>query len=507
MRDLKVTGIDGTDLQLVDQDGGRYRLLVDDRVRKTVADTASADVTTNAAPGSCDPQTGDSTATPPAEQTSAPVLAAVPPPSPGVSPSPDVPALPPGELVTPRTVQELLRAGHSIEQVAVAATWELSKVERYAVPIEAERNHIAGLARDLPVAASSGDAAATVGQRVVGRLHDRGVTAETVAWDAYRTAGSGWIVVCRFSAGGRGREASWQFRTATRTLTAIDDEARWLGEDERTSGGPIPTSSTPARPVKPVKVFDVEAEGGVTEPVDLVSAMQARSRDRRSCGARSARTARVQSSSGPVGAGGTEVDATSAVPDAASPGQLVLPAQQPGHTRHEEDRDRPTVEELGHDPVTGTVDLFTETTLSPDDANESDAGTAVQEDAENRTDEHSAAPDKAASDVDTPDAEAEVQGPEIDDVDDTEAQDAASSMPTGDATVSDEAPGDQGPDQAPSVEQTQTSPVPPRRQSNSRSGRPAVPSWDDIMFGGRRGRDCLPAGRAGHATPAPLSPS
>ncbi|MEO8850598.1 MAG: septation protein SepH [Allobranchiibius sp.] len=489
MRDLKVTGIDGTDLQLVDQDGGHYRLLVDDRVRKTVADTASTDVTTNAATGACDPQTGDSTATPSAEQTSAPVLAAVPPPSPGVPPSPDMPALPPGELVTPRTVQELLRAGHSVEQVAAAASWELSKVERYAVPIEAERNHIAGLARDLPVAASSGDAAATVGQRVVGRLHDRGVTAESVAWDAYRTAGSGWIVVCRFSAGGRGREASWQFRTATRTLTAIDDEARWLGEDERTSGGPIPTSSTPARPVKPVKVFDVEAEGGVTEPVDLVSAMQARSRDRRSRGARSTRAARGPSSSGPVGAGGTEVDATSAVPDAASPGQLVLPAQQPGHTRHEEDRaDRPTVEELGHDPVTGTVDLFTETKLSPDDADVSGAGPVVQQDSKDPTDELPAAHDKVASDGDTPDDEAEVQGPEID-VEDTEVQGAASSMPTGDAAVTDEAPGDQGPDQAPAVEQTQTSPVPPRRQSSSRSGRPAVPSWDDIMFGGRRGRD------------------
>ncbi len=502
MRDLKVTGIDGTHLQLVDQDGGRYRLPVDDRVRQRIADTASADAPEPAGAEIADPaEPGDSQtvgraadpADPSVGQSVAPVLTEVPSP-PGRAQSSEVPALPPGELVTPRTVQELLRAGHSTEQVAAAASWELAKVERYAAPIEAERSYVAGLARDLPVAASSGDAAATVAQRVAGRLHDRGVTAESVAWDAYRTAGSGWIVVCRFSAGGRGREASWQFRPTTRTLTAIDDEARWLGEDERASGGPVPSASTPAmsvKPVKPVKVFDVEAEGGVTEPVDLVSAMQARSRDRRSRGART-RGGRVESASPtPVDQEQIDIDGSSAAPDPANAGQQFLPSQQPGQTRHEEDRaERPTVDELGHDPVTGTVDLFTEATLSCDHLAGSDAGSVEQESAHDATEEETA-PKHNADNADNPVSDTDVADTGAAD---TGIQDADLPVSTGVEAATDEATtveatGDQRAAEALPVDQAPVSPVPARRQSSSRSGRPAVPSWDDIMFGSRRGRD------------------
>ena len=43
-----------------------------------------------------------------------------------------------------------------------------------------------------------------------------------------------------FAAGGRQRQASWHFDLADRTVTAIDDEARWLSEEEEPAPGPIP---------------------------------------------------------------------------------------------------------------------------------------------------------------------------------------------------------------------------------------------------------------------------
>lgn len=466
MRDLMVTGTDGTDLQLVDEEGGHYRLLVDDRVRDAVDTISSTELDEDSQvddDGAVEVHAADAdeSAGHVTEHAATPILTSVaaPPETPGAA---DVPSLPPGELVTPRTVQELLRAGHSAQQVATAAGWELSKVERYAAPIESERSYIAGLARDLSVGNTTSGAAATVGQRVAARLHDRGVLADTVGWDARRTAGSGWIVVCRFSAGGRSREASWQFRPTTRTLAAIDDEARWLGEDERAQSG------RSAAPKPAVKVFDVEAEGGVTETVDMVAAMQARSRDRR---ARSARNTRVGRMPPVADTSGDETGIDESVAD------------------------RPTVDDLGHDPVTGTVDLFTETKLSPDDATATGG-------ADTERSENGAAADvvelaeSAAADAPASPSDAEVDTPAADPQSDLETGDEAEQELHDDenaATASAEGGADQVTnDETPAVEPARAPkdlPTPPRRPSSARPGRPSVPSWDDIMFGGRRGRD------------------
>lgn len=552
MRDLKVSGVDGADLHLVDDDGGRYRLSVDDRVRESVREAVTSVPTAQD-----EPSPGDPPRTEHADAGAggdAPTIAIAPEPVTAPTPVADIPHLPPGELVTPRAVQELLRAGHSADQVATASGWDVAKVERYAAPIEAERSYIAGLAQDLPVGATTTDTATTVGDRVAARLHDRGVAGDTVAWDAHRTAGRGWVVVCRFSAGGRTREASWLFRAATRTLTAVDDEARWLGEDERAAGGPIPA------PAAPVKVFDVEAEGGVTEPagssgsagsassagstgssgssgpVDLVSAMQARSRGRRTRGARG-RAGRTPVDLPPMdGASVSVTDHLDTQP---------VPVQQPGQTGHEADRavpddapPTPTVDDLGHDPVTGTVDLFGAVALHPDDAASAstsddgadpdlDAGmgsTDVQDaeaapavDDENvvdpeNIDDESGDPDGAAGSDDSP-ASDDIEDPAdlhdartgaypAPDRADAGTQDDAAPAVTAADPVDEESPeplsnaqddasvADQAEEAHAGVpEEAVPSPAPPRRPSNARSGRPSVPSWDDIMFGGRRGRD------------------
>lgn len=139
----------------------------------------------------------------------------------------------------PREVQAMIRAGASSEEAAERAGWSLDKVHRFDGPILAERGHIAAQAAQTRLRGRYGEAGATLAERVLDRLHARGVAAQSLTWDAWRTEDGQWTVVARFSAGGRAREATWSYLRQSGTVHALDDEALWLAaEDEPES--PIP---------------------------------------------------------------------------------------------------------------------------------------------------------------------------------------------------------------------------------------------------------------------------
>lgn len=201
----------------------------------------------------------------------------------------------------PRDVQALIRAGASAEEAADRSGWTVDKVHRYEGPILAEREHVTGLARGARLrgrgTGSSAGNAPTLSVRVTERLKGRGVDATGVSWDSWRAEDGPWTVVLTFAAGGRQRQASWSFDPADRTVTAVDDEARWLSEAEQPAEGPIPAPHLSSLPARATKVYDVEAEGGLRtadrtadheEPLDLMTAMRARStaRGRRRSGGR-----------------------------------------------------------------------------------------------------------------------------------------------------------------------------------------------------------------------------
>jgi len=192
----------------------------------------------------------------------------------------------------PREVQALIRAGASAEEAADRAGWSVEKVHRYEGPILAEREHVAGLARTARLrarSAPSGGSAPTLSARVSERLVGRGVDATGTSWDAWRAEDGPWTVVLTFAAGGRQRQASWSFDLADRTVSAVDDEARWLSEEEQVAKGPIPAPHLASASVRATRVYDVEAEGGLRpgmpadlgnhhdEPIDLMTAMRERS--------------------------------------------------------------------------------------------------------------------------------------------------------------------------------------------------------------------------------------
>ena len=272
MQDLRLIGVheDGEHLLLSDADGGRFRVRVDEPLRTAVRHDR--------------PRLGQ-------QQVDA------------------------DASLRPRDVQALIRAGSSAEEVAERSGWSVDKVRRYEGPILAEREHVAGLSRGVRVRGrSSGAGAPTLSVRVGERLKGRGVDPSAASWDAWREEGGPWTVVVTFAAGGRQRQASWHFDLADRTVTAIDDEARWLSEEEEPVPGPIPAPHLSQGPSRTTTVYDVEAEGGLRaaerpaaaatvettgaerparaergpEPLDLMTAMRERStaRGRRKSGAR-----------------------------------------------------------------------------------------------------------------------------------------------------------------------------------------------------------------------------
>ncbi|WP_157063429.1 septation protein SepH [Luteipulveratus mongoliensis] len=429
MQDLRLVGIheDGEHVLLADADGNRFRVPLDDALRSAARRERQRS----------DRSGADDDAV---------------------------------EQMRPRDVQGLIRAGVSVGEVADRSGWSEEKVRKYEPPIRAERDYVAGLARGVQLRGRARDGAAPIlGTRAAQRLDERGVEAERVVWDSWKTESGSWTVVCVFPAGGRERRATWRFDPRDRTLAPADDEARWLSEDEAVQG-PIPAPPVTS-PGRNVRVYDVEAEGGLqaherhpagkgrsknrdknrelrpaasqptAEPepeedhdtLDLMSAMRERSAARRKRPARRTPTP----TDTPV--------SPEEMPDDAKPVERLRLADGPppmgSHTAPGDlSADGEDEEIAPEDPVTGTADLFGDLDEDVDDASD----------------------DESADDDDDADDDAgEVTAEAVDDPD--EVEDSAD----------DDAAESQGVLRVPS------------RQSGARRNRPSVPSWDDIMFGTR----------------------
>lgn len=422
MQDLRLIGVheDGVHLLLADAEGGRYRVPLDEALRAAARR--------------------------------------------------DRPRL--GQLqieieggLRPKDVQSMIRAGLTAEEVAERAGWTVEKVHRYEVPILAEREHVAGLARQVRLRARTGGASAapTLGARVAQRLRSRELDPDATTWDSRRTDRGLWTVVLLFSAGGRQREAQWDFDPLARTILPKDDEARWLSEDEDTEPpGPIPAPHL-APSARPSRVYDVEAEGGIRggggraeEPVDLMEAMRERSgqRGRRRRGR------------------GADVPGLEHAPEEALPlEELSRPPRRtdtppPAHGHPEDD----PAATRGDRPAAGATAPAKRRRRAGAGAGSSARSEETQPlpQRDRRRPVAAAAPsddglfhDALHDQVDDVVPPHQDRDDEVDDHDDLDP------------------PADQ-------VTASRAKPRPatrPSRPSTRKSGRPSVPSWDDIMFG------------------------
>ncbi|WP_062520672.1 septation protein SepH [Demequina silvatica] len=132
--------------------------------------------------------------------------------------------------MTPREIQQRIRSGLTAGELAELTGMSLAAIEKYEGPVAAERQYIADLARETRIGRDP--SAPQLGELVTDRLAARGVDPESVAWDAWREIDEPWRVAADYRVSGRGVRALWTFDHAARTVTAEDEEARWLSETE-----------------------------------------------------------------------------------------------------------------------------------------------------------------------------------------------------------------------------------------------------------------------------------
>lgn len=132
--------------------------------------------------------------------------------------------------LSPREIQQRIRGGLTAAELSELTGIALASIEKYEGPVSAERRYIADLAQETRIGRDP--SAPQLGELVTDRLAARGVDPETVVWDAWREVDEPWRVAADYKVSGRSVRAQWLFDHSARTVTAEDEEARWLSETE-----------------------------------------------------------------------------------------------------------------------------------------------------------------------------------------------------------------------------------------------------------------------------------
>ena len=374
----------------------------------------------------------------------------------------------------PREVQALIRRGLSTQEVAERAGWTVEKVRRYEGPILAEREYVVVLARRTPLPARTGSST-TLEARVHERLDERGVEPSRAAWDSARRDDGQWSVSAVFPAGGRERTATWRFDVQARTLVPVDDEARWLSEDAQQQG-PLPTPHVATRGPRE-QVYDVESAGGVVaggatprrreDSPDLMATM----REHSGRGRRRRRHSPAATS--------VEQPREDALPLEELAGDLAAAPEPPAaHGDHPVEHHLDSGGEPAPEPETAPAAQHApepDSSHPPEPVAPSLPKPTPQPAAESGEQDRAARPE-------TDDTEADTSGEQA-----PEARKEQTSPPTqtsasGAATEPEPAQAEAA--HAEAAHAPAPAPEPAAAKPKGKRGRPSVPSWDDIMFGG-----------------------
>ena len=135
-----------------------------------------------------------------------------------------------GGAITVREIQARLRAGEKIDSLAREAQWTTEKVERFAGPILQERTYIIGLAHNVILRNSSQPL--SFAGTVIARLAPRQVDMTMVDWNTWRLEDGNWVIRLNYPIRDGLGSAEWNFDLTRKTITALDESARWiLGDD------------------------------------------------------------------------------------------------------------------------------------------------------------------------------------------------------------------------------------------------------------------------------------
>jgi hypothetical protein len=164
------------------------------------------------------------------------------------------------ESLSPREIQARIRSGESLASVTEAAGLDPERVEAFASPVLAERDHITTASLAAPLRRIGETASArSLRQVVAERLLSLGFDIDDVLWDSWRRSDGRWITEGRFESGDTQHVAHFLYDHRNRFSVAENDEARWL------VGDLVPSAARPRRRSDPVDQ-DSEPTVDLAEP-------------------------------------------------------------------------------------------------------------------------------------------------------------------------------------------------------------------------------------------------
>jgi len=158
--------------------------------------------------------------------------------------------------LTPREIQQRLRAGESVAALARSSGTEEAWIRRFAAPVLAEQAKVLERARSLTFTKRGvGPSGAALGPAVAANVIDRGgpftLPELEAGWGAYQHPEGGWHVTFTFPLRGRRQTAEWELDVASGDLTArnkLASELAWR-ESGRRPAQPKPAKApAPKRP-------------------------------------------------------------------------------------------------------------------------------------------------------------------------------------------------------------------------------------------------------------------
>jgi hypothetical protein len=131
---------------------------------------------------------------------------------------------------SPRDIQQRVRHGQSPDDISASSGLPLERIMRFAVPVLAEREHVAAQARGVEL--RDGSSSQTLEVSVVTALERGSVEVEALEWDAWRRDDGRWSLLASWdpvdSVAVGATAALWIYDPAGRTVVPDDHASAWL---------------------------------------------------------------------------------------------------------------------------------------------------------------------------------------------------------------------------------------------------------------------------------------
>lgn len=146
-----------------------------------------------------------------------------------------------GEPLSPRQIQDAVRAGESISDISERSGTSLSLVERFAHPVLEELQHMVDLALSIRVELPA-DRFNEVVKKPFGEVVEENLSstlATNVSWSAKRAENSVWEISVHYLLQGSNGSATWTFDPRRYQLTPETSNAQALSKPGSTIDSPL----------------------------------------------------------------------------------------------------------------------------------------------------------------------------------------------------------------------------------------------------------------------------